>query len=69
MSQPNVRRMIRAQRLTQELGFEDSNQALEAAIEWRNALRVIHTWAGVPGALDARHVRSLCDKALKQEQQ
>lgn len=32
--------------------------------EMRSALRVIHTWAGVPGALDARHVRDLTAKAL-----
>jgi hypothetical protein len=33
--------------------------------EMESALKVISTWASVPGALDARHVRNLCDKALR----
>ena len=33
--------------------------------EMESALKVISTWASVPGALDARHVRALCDKALR----
>lgn len=28
------------------------------------ALRVIDTWASVPGALDAKQVKDLCKKAL-----
>jgi hypothetical protein len=30
----------------------------------RRALRIIHTWASVPGALDANHVRDLTAQAL-----
>lgn len=40
------------------------DQLLRHAEEMRSALRVIHTWAGVPGALDARHVLDLTAKAL-----
>jgi len=47
-----------------ELGHSDIFDALRHAEEMRSALRVIHTWAGVPGALDARHVRELTAKAL-----
>ena len=32
--------------------------------EMERALKVIHTWASVPGALDPKHVRDLCNKAL-----
>ena len=32
--------------------------------EMERALRVIHTWASVDGALDQKQVRDLCDKAL-----
>ncbi len=59
-----ARRMVRATRLTAELGHADILDALQHAEEMRSALRVIHTWAGVPGALDARHVRELTAKAL-----
>jgi hypothetical protein len=34
-------------------------------VEMESALKVISTWASVPGALDAKHVRNLCDKALR----
>ena len=47
-----------------ELGHSDIFDALRHAEEMRSALRVIHTWAGVPGALDARHVLDLTAKAL-----
>ena len=30
----------------------------------RSALRVIYTWASVPGALDGEHVRRLCEVTL-----
>lgn len=33
----------------------------------RSALRVIHTWASVPGALDPRHVLDLTERALDWE--
>lgn len=60
----NTRRIIRTQRLTQELGFSDSLEALEAAQKWQSALKAIYTWSGVPGALNPEHVRKLCGKAL-----
>jgi hypothetical protein len=46
------------------LGHRDILDALRHAEEMRSALRLIHTCAGVPGALDARHVRDLTAKAL-----
>lgn len=57
-------RVARSQRMIAELGHTDILDALTHAEEMRTALRVIHTWAGVPGALDARHVRELTAKAL-----
>lgn len=57
-------RVARTQRMLSELGHADIIDALRHAEEMRTALRVIHTWAGVPGALDARHVRYLTAKAL-----
>lgn len=59
------RRIIRAQRLTAELGHADILDALMHAEEMRRALRVIHTWAGVPGGLDAKQVRDLTWRALQ----
>jgi hypothetical protein len=41
-----------------------NNQKPDPA-EMESALKVISTWASVPGALDAKHVRNLCDKALR----
>lgn len=60
----NPRRIIRAQRLTAELCHADILDALMHAEEMRRALRAIHTWAGTPGGLDARHVRNLTERAL-----
>lgn len=45
--------------------MSDILDALMHAEEMRRALRVIHTWAGVPGALDARQVRDLTWRALQ----
>jgi hypothetical protein len=63
----DMRRIIRTQRLTSEMGFTDSLEALSAAAEWQRALKVIYTWAGVNGALDPKDVRKLCAKALGME--
>ena len=60
----SVRRVARAQRLTEELGHTDILEALLHAEEMRTALRVIYTWAGVDGALDPDHVRDLAGRAL-----
>jgi hypothetical protein len=60
----SMRRIIRTNRITQELGFADSLEALEAAKKWQDALKVICTWASVPGALDAKAVKALCTKSL-----
>ncbi len=49
-------RVARTQRMLAELGHDDVLDALRHAEEMRRALRVINTWAGEPGALDARHV-------------
>lgn len=59
-----AQRVALAQRLLEGLGHEDCFGALRHAEEMRAALRVIHTWASVPGALDARHVRELTARAL-----
>lgn len=61
-------RAAKAERLTAELGHTDVLDALVHAEEMRSALRVIFTWAGVPGALDAGNVRDLAAKALHMEQ-
>ena len=38
---------------------------LRAEVERQTrAMKVIYTWAGVPGALNPEHVRELCGKAL-----
>lgn len=57
-------RVARSQRMIEELGHTDIFSALAHAKEMRSALRVIHTWASVPNALHARHVRELTAKAL-----
>lgn len=64
MSNRPAIRIARTQRMLAELGHADIFDALRHADEMRSALRVIHTWAGVPGALDARNVRELSEKAL-----
>ena len=59
------RRIIKATRLTAELGHSDILDALLHAEEMRSALRVIYTWAGVDGDdLDHQQVRKLAAKAL-----
>lgn len=60
-----AKKVARVTRLLAELGYTDTLDALEHAKEMRSALRVIHTWAGVPGSLDARHVRELTGKVLR----
>ena len=60
-----ARRVVRAARLTAELGHADILDALLHAEEMRSALRVIYTWSGVDGEyLDHRQVRKLAAKAL-----
>ena len=43
----------------------DILDALRYAEEMRTALRIIHTQAGIPDALDANHVRELTAKVLR----
>lgn len=43
-------------------GFLDDVSARIMRAE--SALKVLYTWAGVPGALHPQHVRELCAKAL-----
>ena len=57
--------MKRSRERLAEVLFGDALDALERVEELESALRVIHTWASVPGALDARNVRELTEKALK----
>lgn len=48
--------------------WADTNEPISKPPEYADmerALKVIYTWAGIPGSLDARHVRELCAKALK----
>ncbi|NJN36000.1 MAG: hypothetical protein HC794_01820 [Nitrospiraceae bacterium] len=44
--------------------FINAAAMLGRADEMQSALKVIHTWASVPGALDAEDVKRLCLKAL-----
>jgi hypothetical protein len=46
---------------------EEVRQLRAEADRMRSALRVIHTWARVPGALDARLVRDLTGRALEKD--
>lgn len=62
-----ARRVARVTRMTAELGHADVLDALVHAEEMRSALRVIHTWASVDGALDAGQVQKLVAKALRME--
>lgn len=64
MSKRTDKQEARIQRKLSELGCSDILDALRKSEDMRSALRVIHTWAGVSGALDARHVRELTAKAL-----
>ena len=57
----------RVTELMAELGYADILDALQHAKEMLTALRIIHTWSGVLGALDVRHVRELTAKALHQK--
>ena len=56
--------MRRARERLAEVLFGDALDALERVAELERALRVIHTWASVPDALDARLVREMAEKAL-----
>lgn len=65
---PNMRRMLRAQRLCDELGHAgDTLAALEHMKRMEVALKVLHTWAAFP-PLDTRAVRDLCAHALKADE-
>ena len=55
----------RVTELMAELGYADILDALQHAKEMLTALRIIHTWSGVLGALDVRHVQELTAKALR----
>ena len=57
----------RVTELMAELGYADILDALQHAKEMLTALRIIHTWSGVLGALDVRHVRELTAKTLHQK--
>lgn len=61
----STRNEAKTAKLLAELEHANVLDALSHAKEMRSALRVICTWAGVPGALDAQDVRRLCEKALK----
>lgn len=60
--------MRRSRERLVEVLFGDALDALERVEELESALRVIHTWASVPGALDAKNVRDLTEKALRRTQ-
>ena len=61
---PNMRRLIRANRLLAEVGHSDMLEAMEHMKRMQRALKVIYTWAGVDGALVPKHARKLCADAL-----
>ena len=60
--------MKRSRERLAEVLFGDALDALERVEELESALRVIHTWASVSGALDARNVRELTEKTLRRTQ-
>jgi hypothetical protein len=63
-----MRRVLRAQRLCEELGHGgDTLAALEHMKRMESALKVLHTWAAFP-PLDVREVRALCARALKADE-
>ena len=65
---PNMRRMVRAARLCDELGHgSDTLAALEHMKRMGVALKVLHTWAAFP-PLDMQAVRDLCAHALKTDE-
>jgi hypothetical protein len=64
---PNMRRILRAARLCQELGHGgDTLAAMEHMKRMESALKVLHTWAAFP-PLDVREVRALCARALTKD--
>lgn len=50
--------------LLKGLGHEDEIKALQHAEIMRSALRIIQTWASVPGALDEESTRKIAREAL-----
>jgi len=52
---------IEARREKHEPIWRDAIAEIERT---RSALKVIHTWASVDGALDPEHVKKLCKKTL-----
>lgn len=54
----------RVNRLIAQLNHLSVIDALEHAVEMRQALRIIDTWSSVIGALDPRCVREVTAKAL-----
>lgn len=60
---PNMRRIIRSNRLLFEMGYDDTIKALQDMQKMQRALKVIHTWSGFP-PLDEKHVRKLAGQAL-----
>ncbi|MHB1800013.1 MAG: hypothetical protein ACYCUI_17295 [Vulcanimicrobiaceae bacterium] len=51
-----------------ELGHPgDVTGALKHAVAMRSALRVIHTWCCIPGALDGVHVIRIANSALHRD--
>ena len=63
MTDPNMRLIIRTNRLLHELGHADIIEALDHMQRMRQALRMISTWAKFP-PLDIRNVSAACEKAL-----
>jgi hypothetical protein len=63
MNAPNMRRIIRTNRLLHELGHADVIEALEHMQRMRQALRIISTWAKFP-PLDTRQIGLACRDAL-----
>lgn len=64
---PNPRRILRTNRLLSDLGHGDVIDALQHMARMASALRVIHTWATVDGALVPEQVRKLTSRTLKKE--
>lgn len=67
---PNVRRIVRAQRLGEELGHGgDTLAALEHMRRMQTALRIIRIWVSVDDCVYPKQIMEVADKALSIKEQ
>ncbi len=63
----DARRILRTNRLLSDLGHSDVIEALNHMARMQTALKVIHTWSSVEGALEPKQTRKLSGQALDKE--